>query len=409
MNILINPGYLSGTVHIPQSKSHAHRLAFCAAAAGDLQQLKIENEPSADVKATLSCLEVLSALQKNGASFSKDSPTVFCCGESGTTLRFLLPFAMTQCDEAFFLMDGRLSKRPLYDLQKEMEAKGCEFSQADNPNLLHVRGRLNSGEFYLPGDVSSQYISGLLLALPLLKGDSKINIISPIESAPYITMTLDAMSKYGVKIQNTENAYDIPGGQVYTSPKDITIEGDWSAAAFFIAANALGSCVKILGLDTNSVQGDKAMETVVFHNKVDVSQIPDLVPALAAKAAATPGVTILTNAARLRLKESDRLQAMSENLRKLGILIKEGADFMEIHGGKPSGGRVKGFEDHRIVMAMAILATVCQGPVIIEGGLEVAKSYPNFFNDFSSLGGNIKFLHQNDKEVSRANHNRTQL
>ena len=255
---------------------------------------------------------------------------------------------------------------------------------------LTVRGGLKSGDFALPGDVSSQYFTGLLFALPLLAGDSTLRYTSPLESMPYVELTLSVLRQFGIQVESMEDGWRVPGNQRYSSPGVVVAEGDWSAAAFWLGANHLGSQVSLLGMNDASAQGDRAIVAMLSQigGEIDVTDTPDLMPILSAVAAAIPGkTTCIIGAARLRLKESDRLSAMVQVIRALGGQAEETADGVIVTGCKLRGGTVDGMNDHRIVMSAAIAATVCQGPVTILGAEAVNKSYPRFFEDFARLGG----------------------
>ena len=415
MNIAVRPGPLRGRVEIPASKSVAHR-AMIAAALADRPTQIVLNAVNDDLTATAACLNALGAIcertdfgyrivpaaqEKNacGAAENASGATDLCeiasfptldCGESGSTLRFLLPVAAALGREARFVGHGRLPERPHDVLLDAMAAHGATADARRLPLQLH--GRLRGGTFALPGNVSSQYITGLLLALPLCAGDSVIRLTTRLESAPYVNLTLRALADFGIRAETRTDGWRIPGGQRYHSPGRVVVEGDWSGAAFWLAANALGSRVECGNLDEASAQGDRAIRPLLnrLGGEIDVSECPDLVPALAVAAAGFPGRTALVGAARLRLKESDRLASVAALLRALGCAVDEGAESLTIHGGAPlTGGTVDGCGDHRIVMAAAVAATAASSPVTILGAQAVAKSYPDFFRDFEALGGNL--------------------
>ncbi len=380
MNIRIQPHLLKGEVDAIPSKSHGHRLLICGALAGKPEEVKVDI-PSQDILATRECLNNL---------LSEDP--ILDCRESGSTLRFLLPVAMARSAHATFLRKGRLKDRPLSPLREEMERHGCIFQESADGSL-GVTGPMTGGDYKLAGNVSSQFISGLLMALPLLPEGGNICLTTPLESAPYVDLTLQVLANFGIVVTEEDGNFSLPGNQTFVSPGLRQAEGDWSNGAFFLTAASLGSQVTCKGLDPLSKQGDKAIVQLLrlFHEEeervVDVSQIPDLVPILSVKAALTPGVTRITNAARLRIKESDRLLAVAENLTALGGNVEALSDGLVIEGGSLKGGQVDGFNDHRIVMSMAIAATRCQGPVTIVGAEAVDKSYPTFFEEFRRLGG----------------------
>ena len=415
MNIAVRPGPLRGRVEIPASKSVAHR-AMIAAALADRPTQIVLNAVNDDLTATAACLNALGAAcertdfgyrivpvaqEKNacGAAENASGATDLCeiassptldCGESGSTLRFLLPVAAALGREARFVGHGRLPERPHDVLLDAMAEHGAAADARRLPLQLH--GRLRGGTFALPGNVSSQYITGLLMALPLCAEDSVIRLTTRLESAPYVNLTLRALADFGIRAETRPDGWRIPGGQRYRSPGRISVEGDWSGAAFWLAANALGSRVECGNLDDASAQGDRAIRPLLnrLGGEIDVSECPDLVPALAVAAAGFPGRTALVGAARLRLKESDRLASVAALLRALGCAVDEGAESLTIHGGAPlTGGTVDGCGDHRIVMAAAVAATAASSPVTILGAQAVAKSYPDFFRDFEALGGNL--------------------
>lgn len=415
MNIAVRPGPLRGRVEIPASKSVAHR-AMIAAALADRPTQIVLNAVNDDLTATAACLNALGAAcertdfgyrivpvaqEKNacGAAENASGATDLCeiassptldCGESGSTLRFLLPVAAALGREARFVGHGRLPERPHDVLLDAMAEHGAAADARRLPLQLH--GRLRGGTFALPGNVSSQYITGLLMALPLCAEDSVIRLTTRLESAPYVNLTLRALADFGIRAETRPDGWRIPGGQRYRSPGRISVEGDWSGAAFWLAANALGSRVECGNLDEASAQGDRAIRPLLnrLGGEIDVSECPDLLPALAVAAAGFPGRTALVGAARLRLKESDRLASVAALLRALGCAVDEGAESLTIHGGAPlTGGTVDGCGDHRIVMAAAVAATAAASPVTILGAQAVAKSYPDFFRDFEALGGNL--------------------
>ena len=316
------------------------------------------------------------------------------CGESGSTLRFLLPVCAAKPHdlEAPIVLtgSGRLPSRPNGPLLEALRSHGAQIHGDFLP--LTVDGGLFAGDYELLGNVSSQYFSGLLFALPLLEGDSTLRYTSPLESRPYVDLTLSVLRQFGICIDEMENGWRVPGGQRYASPGTAEAEGDWSAAAFWLGANMLGNAVTVEGLNDHSCQGDQAIETLLSRvgGEINVTDTPDLMPILSAVAAAIPGkVTRITGAARLRLKESDRLAAMAKTIQALGGQAEELPDGLIIHGTKLKGGTVDGMNDHRVVMSAAIAATACQEPVTILGAEAVNKSYPDFWNDFEALGGYI--------------------
>ena len=406
MKITVGPYPIGGRVTPPPSKSHVHRLLIAAALCGEGQETVIRCPgENADIAATVRCLKALDTdilWQDGGFRVARDFPLHFFqtpkmldCGESGSTLRFLLPLCAAKphaTDAPIVLIgSGRLPSRPNGPLLQALRDHGASMDGEYLP--LTVTGGLTSGDYQLPGDVSSQYFSGLLFALPLLPGDSTLRFSSPLESRPYVDLTLSVLEQFGIRVTEAENGWRIPGGQRYVSPGTAEAEGDWSAAAFWLGANALGSAVEPEGLNPVSCQGDRAMSALLSRigGDIDVTDTPDLMPVLSVVAAAMPGKTTrITGAARLRLKESDRLAAMAKTIRALGGMAEETADGLLIHGVKLKGGTVEGMNDHRVVMSAAIAATACEGPVTILGAEAVNKSYPDFWKDFEALGG---FLH----------------
>lgn len=408
MDVRITPKTLSGTVTPPPSKSQAHRLLIAAALADGVSTVR-GVAMSQDMEATLRCLTALGghwqetapgtleitgigglSRENNGALPHLD------CGESGSTLRFFLPIALAVAGGGVFTGRGRLMERPQGPYLDLFREKGVFYEQRDG--VLTVRGELTPGEYRLPGNVSSQFFTGLLFALPLLDGPSTIVPTTAVESWDYILMTLDALAGAGVAVPEPRR-----GGAFSVTPHpyrsfDAAVEADWSQAAFWYAAIALGSQLELEGLNAFSVQGDMA---VVPHFlrlthpgdlEIDVSGIPDLLPPLAVMAAVRSGTTRFVNAGRLRMKESDRLSTVCAMLRALGGSCQEGPDSLTVTGGTLTGGTVDGANDHRIVMAAAIAATACAAPVTILGAEAVEKSYPDFWEVYKHLGGAVHVL-----------------
>lgn len=387
MNITITPTKLKGVVTPPPSKSYSHRALIAAALAGAGSELT-NLADSKDIAATRRCLEALAA--PGGGLPLLD------CGESGSTLRFLIPVALALRGGARFTGQGRLMERPQKPYFDLFDEKGVSYEQRDG--VLTVQGRLTPGEYRLPGDVSSQFFTGLLYALPLLnEGASRIILTSPLESRAYVDMTVEVMEHFGVRVEETPTGWTVPGGQSYR-PNSLTIEADWSQAGFFYAALGLGSDLDIRGMNPDSTQGDRII--VPYYEKLaqsgdvelDVSQCPDLVPPLAVHAAVRSGTTRIVNAARLRIKESDRLATVTATLNALGARIEEYPDSLTIRGVDAlSGGvGVDCCNDHRIAMMAAVAATRCKAPVTLTGAQCVDKSYPTFWEDYAALGGQIE-------------------
>ena len=402
MNIVITPSPLSGAVSVPASKSAAHRLLIAAALADGSTRVSI-SAMNRDIEATAACLRAMGAgIEAEDESLKissiSDIPSEITldCGESGSTLRFLLPVVAALGTQATFIGHGRLPQRPNAPLVAALRAHGAVIDSDLLP--MTVCGPLTGGLWTLPGDVSSQYVTGLLFALPLLDGDSVIRLTTPLASAAYVDMTLQALRQFGIDIEATSDGWRIPGRQRYRTPGEVIVEGDWSAAAFWLAANALGAQIDVKDLDPDSVQGDRAVASLLGQTAIDATHVPDLVPALAVAAARLNQRTTVTGAARLRLKESDRLQSVAEMLAALGHDCAVTADGLIIDGGAPKPCEaeirtVNGANDHRIVMAAAVAAAFSDRPVRILGAQAVEKSYPDFFRDFEALGGKAHVEH----------------
>lgn len=415
MKVTLSPCVPQGKIKAIASKSAAHRLLICAAFADKCTELVCE-EINEDINATVRCLNALGAkITRRGTSFvvlpikNVKKNAVLDCGESGSTMRFLVPIAAALGADASFLMSGRLPDRPLSPLREELEAHGIAFSeQGSNP--LTMKGKIDCGDYSIRGDISSQFISGLLFALSIIEGESKLTILGNRESQGYINMTLDALAEFDAEPEATESGFSIVGRKKLTSPEKLTVEGDWSNAAFALCAGAISKKAKVSvhTLDSESNQGDRAIiellvkfgadvrrkgdcftvkGSCLYGLDIDASQIPDLVPILAVTAAAAEGTTRIYGAQRLRIKESDRLLAVAEMLKALGADVTETEDGLIINGGKRlTGGTVSSHNDHRIAMSAAVASILCEGDTVIEGAEAVAKSYPSFFDDFSSLG-----------------------
>lgn len=413
MNIKIIPTPLKGEVEAVSSKSVLHRALIAAALSSEPTIIEYSGL-SEDIKATIGCLSALGAQIDTGerqiavTPISKPRDCVLDCNESGSTLRFLLPLAPALNINASFTGRGRLPSRPLSPLYEELLKKGCSLTpQGVFP--LAVSGKLESGDYTVAGNVSSQFITGLMLSLPLLKGDSRIFVTPPVESKPYINLTVSVLSNFGIEITEKDNVYLIKGGQKYRSPKIYKAEGDWSNAAFWLCAGALGNKITVTSLSRHSCQGDSKIldilsrmgaKVLVAGDKItaagaplntadiDASDIPDLVPVISAVAAFAKGKTRIYNAERLKIKESDRLFAVSSCISALGGKILAVPGGLEIEGGNfLCGGTVDSFGDHRIAMTAAIAATRCREIVVIKNAEAVEKSYPDFFRDYKMLGG----------------------
>ena len=396
MNVTINRGKAQGKIIAPPSKSVAHRMLICGGLANAKSTITVINN-SEDVQATLDCLAAIGVQYKHvgdvleitGREVKKNKQIQeFFCRESGATLRFFIPLALLTGKKSIFYGSQSLLSRPLSVYQGICKEQNLMFVKEKDRIILE--GPLRAGNFKVQGNISSQFISGLLFALPVLKKDSQISITQPIESHSYIDLTINVMRRFGMKIEwKNERTLYIPGGQKY-SPVVDSVEGDYSNAAFFSALNVLGGDVEIEGLSENSVQGDRIYSKYFEMIKkgtpsINISDCPDLGPILFALAAANNG-GIFTGTRRLRIKESDRCDAMAEELRKFGVSVAINDDDVvvfpkEFH--KPNAV-LNGHNDHRVVMALAILCTIFGGE--IEGAEAVNKSFPDFFEKLQSVG-----------------------
>ena len=420
MNVKCYPATLSGTVQAIPSKSDAHRKLICAALSENGGTLPLHAPFCDDIAATISCLQALGAeitetekgLQIRPINRVKHAD--LDCSESGSTLRFLLPVAMAVCSNITVTGRGRLPERPINILVDAMSAHGVHFQEKSLP--LNANGALTGGIYEIAGNVSSQFLSGLLMALPLCDSDSEIRLTTPLQSAAYVDMTLDTLRLFGAEINVNTNdsctSYSIRGKQVLHMPDSVKIDGDWSNAAFWLIAasiqKAQSNGIAIAGLDLNSTQGDRAIWSILGESgartseegtslsvrcgqnrplSVSMEGIPDLLPILAVKAAYADGASEFYNAARLRLKESDRLQSVAQMWSALGGHVEEKSDSLTVFSSVLRGGTVDAQNDHRLVMAAAIAALGCEEPVTILGAEAVNKSYPSFFSDYIALGG----------------------
>ncbi len=394
MNLCISPQKLQGTVHAISSKSYTHRLLICAAL-GSKRTTVHCNSISEDISATMRCLQALGAditcLQDelSVAPVKPPKKAELYCGESGATLRFLLPVAAALGCNCTFHLEGRLPYRPLLPLCHQLEAHGITIRKPEQ-NLLTISGKLQAGTYTLPGNISSQFISGLLLAFPLMEEECTLILESHLESSPYVDMTIDALEQSGIHITREINGFSCKPAE-YHSPLSIHVEGDWSAAAFWLAANQVENAVTVIGLKDNSLQGDRLITEYLAilgsGRSLDISQCPDLLPILAVAATRASGSTHFIGAARLRMKESDRLESVKGMLLALGGCVTATEDTITVIGSSLHGGMVDSFGDHRIAMAAAIAATIASAPVTVLGAECVKKSYPAFWEDYARLGG----------------------
>ena len=427
--VKIFPTKLQGTVVAPSSKSMGHREIICAGLAAGTSI--IDNiSMSKDIEATMRCLKAINvavdeipsmiagrkALQISGTGHPMAAADSVDCGESGSTLRFFLPLGANLNCPLTFIGHGKLVSRPLQAYYDIFDEKFIQYFN-DNGNLpVTVNGRLTPGTYKLPGDVSSQFVSGLLFALPLLNGDSVIEITSPLESSAYVDMTINCLAKFGIKVENEGGAhrrYLVPGKQRYQA-QDSQVEGDWSQAAFWTVGGSLGKGITCQGVNVNSLQGDQAVVDIMERmgaaisqtensvtvnggatkaTLIDAANCPDIIPVLTVLAAVSEGTTKIINAGRLRIKECDRLAAMTSELNKMGAAITEEPEGLTIIGkpdGLKGGVQVDAWNDHRIAMSLAIAAQKCAEPIILSGAESVAKSYPTFWEDYKSVGGLVE-------------------
>lgn len=389
-------------------------MLIAAALAGGVSEISNISH-SEDIDATIDALTALGAkVFREGTVYTvigiktPSASAVIDCRESGSTMRFIIPIAAALGCSCEFHGSGKLPERPITPYIREMGKNGAVITQTEGIMPFTMNGKLRGGEYVLEGDISSQFITGLLFALPLCSENSVIRLASKLESKPYADMTIDALTRFGISIEESEDKdglplYRIRGGQKYRSA-DVTVEGDYSQAAFYFAANALGSEVNVDNLNEDSVQGDKKILEIIRnmgYNKLnahaseklsafsaDVSDIPDLVPILTVLGCFTDGVSRITGAKRLKIKESNRLEAIAAALGNIGGKIKVFDDSLEIEPVERfHGGTIDGCNDHRIVMASAIASTMADGEITITDAEAVSKSYPDFWRDFISLGG----------------------
>ena len=450
MDIKIKPSKLSGNVVIPPSKSFAHRALICAALS-EGKSIVRNIELSDDIRATLEALEELGAKSKVGKTSKVENMSIeiegiqimnndvhdinnnihnmnnnmhiINCNESGSTLRFMIPIAAALGYKCRFEMSGNLGKRPLDVYYDIFDKNGIKYKRGEN--YLEIDGNLNAGEYDIPGNISSQFITGMLFALSMLEEDSLLKITDKIESKSYIDITLQCLKDFGIEIENNNyRKFRIKGNQKYKCRKEkqgynkYTVEGDFSQGAFFLCADAIGNDVNIKGLRRDSIQGDKATLDILermgcerIYNEcndikmkvnslnstvIDATDCPDIIPVLSVCAAFANGTTEIINAKRLRIKECDRLSAINEELSKLGASIEEKEDSLIIHGNgnkKLKGGcEVWSHKDHRICMMLSIASTICEEDIIIKDAECISKSYPRFFEDFEKIGGCIEVI-----------------
>ncbi len=408
-NLIVKPSKISGVITAPPSKSFAHRILICAYLSG--KKIKVLNAgDSVDVKVTLNALKTLGALiveDKNEIIISKGelpkNEVIINCNESGSSLRFLMPIVCALGVKATFTGSKRLLERPISELVSSLNENGAKI------HGFSVDGKLTAKRYEIDGSVSSQYVSGLLLALSYLDGESEVIIKNGFASKPYVDITLSVLTDFGVNVKEIEGGYKIIGG--YNTKKTVyTVEGDWSGSAFILSMGAINGSVKVKGLNPNSTQGDKKIleilskfgakveicddEIKVSNSKlngisVDMDDVPDLIQTVSAVACFSNGKTVISGVDRLRLKESDRISAILDSLQSVGVNARYENDCIIIVGKKPTGAKIDGKNDHRTVMSGAVLGVGASGQIEITCGEAISKSYPNFVSDYKELGGSV--------------------
>ncbi len=415
MTVNIRQSRISGVAIPPSSKSAAHRAVIAAAISRGESKIYGVSECD-DITATLGAVSALGAkTHYDGNCVSvrgieaAPKKAIIDCGESGSTLRFMIPIAAAYGVNATFIGHGRLPERPIDDIINALSPLGIEFIRHSKANLpLEIKGVLRSDEIKLAGNVSSQYLTGALFASAV--GGGKVALTTELQSAGYVDMTCDTIRQFGGRVDIDGGCYNVSGE---LCAREINAEGDWSAAAFFCEMAALGGSITLSGLSPNSRQGDRACidifrqigADISFENGVysmqsrelhaidmDAGNIPDMVPAVAVTLAFAGGKSTVYNAARLRIKESDRLLAVAENLGKMGIKTELYEDRLVIYGGRPHSARIDSVNDHRIAMAFASAAPFIDGGLVIDGAESVGKSFPDFFKVLNSIGGEAHVL-----------------
>lgn len=406
MKINLSPTKLCGSIDIPSSKSIAHRAIICGALADGVSIIN-NLYLSRDIKATINCLKSLGAdidvdidrAVIKSRPYTSEKERVLDCDESGSTLRFLLPIALAVGGKFRFVGRGKLGVRPLDVFFKIFDERGIKYinSSTESKLDLTVEGKLDGGDFSVRGDISSQFISGLLFALSMSDNDSSIAIEEELQSVGYIHLTLQALKAFGINIEIKNNAFYLAGKQKLVGT-DYTVESDYSQAAFFLVANYLGNDIQVSNLNENSLQGDRVIVEMLDNLKsgkvkeFDGCNCPDIIPIFTLACALTEGEFVIKNLSRLRIKECDRLSATVQELNKLGAKTFEGVDYIKIVGVEKliGGVEVDAHNDHRMAMMLSIASTVCEKAIIINDAESVEKSYPTFYEAYQSIGGIIK-------------------
>ena len=429
MKIKIKPNTLNGTIQIPPSKSYSHRAVIAAALAENSKKSKIDNlKFSVDITTTTDIMEnwgakinreesSLEIIGNGGKVVTKDKYVQ--CNESGSTIRFLIPIGITNENELIFDGKGKLVDRPLDSYYRIFDEQEIFYKNENGKLPLEVKGKLKAGNYEIDGNISSQFITGLLYALPLLDGDSKLIINKNLESKGYIDLTIEILKLAGIKIKNNDyKSFEIKGNQKY-KPFDYTVEGDYSQVAFWIVAGIISANrdneIKCLHVNKSSLQGDREIVEIVERmganleifddyvivkpsktkgTVIDISQCPDIAPILTVLAALSEGETRIINGERLRIKESDRITSIKTELNKLGANVAEEGDSLIIQGvqGFTGGVTVSAWNDHRIAMSLAVASSRCDKEIVLEEAESVRKSYPHFWDDFVKMGGEIEIV-----------------
>jgi len=424
MKVRIIPNKLKGDVVIPPSKSLAHRAIIAGSLAEGksvITNLNFSNDIAVTTQAMKDLgvdIEVFEDYEViTGSKNLKRVNSTINCGESGSTIRFMIPISLLADGEITFVGEGRLTTRPLNVFHEIFDEQGIKYNKGVEELPFTIDGKLKAGKFEVRGDISSQFITGLLYTLPKLDGDSEIMITTNLESKGYIDLTLDVLNRFGIKIINENyEKFIVPGNQRYKA-HDYRVEGDFSQVAFWLVAGFLNDGMNCLGMNPNSLQGDREIikilkdmggdltideDTISIAGKksigtvIDLSQCPDLGPIVTVLASLSEGTTRIINAGRLRIKESDRITSMTTELNKLGAKIVETQNGMVIEGVKnlKGGVEVDAWNDHRIAMALAVASSRCDEPIILTGADSVKKSYPNFWKDFEKLCGKIQIIEE---------------
>lgn len=421
MKVTMNPSSVKGEVNAIPSKSHLHRLLICGSLADKETKIICAHTGAEDISATVACLEAIgSKIETLSDGFlvqpidrdNLPSTAILPCKESGSTFRFMLPIVCALGITGDFHMEGRLPERPIAPLDGVLEGKGIKLSRPTQ-TTLRCEGQLESGTYTIAGNVSSQYISGLLMALPLLEADSTLEITESLQSGDYIAITLGVQKDFGVTHELTDTTYHVKGGTTFTSPSQILTDGDWSNGAFWLACGAMpGGDVTLKNINAHSLQGDRRMADIIRQIgvnlqwegnevtategkrqavEIDAGEIPDLIPVISAVLSVAEGVSVIKNAGRLRIKESDRLATTASTLNALGAKVTELEDGLIIEGVKHlKGGMVDAHIDHRIAMLAAVASLACTEPVILTGAQAVNKSYPKLWEDLQPLGKQLE-------------------